>query len=105
MITIYLFVQAVLFLLAVAGFFQVQRFLKTNRSISSAEGLDSFKRLARVNMYVALVYIVLAVPMILMSMYIGYAYGLYGIAVVLGTSVPQMIFGKFLKSAEDKSRG
>jgi len=104
MITTYLLVQGALLLLSVGGLFQVQRFLRSNPSIISAEGFDNFKRLARVNMYVALVYIVLSVPALLIGIYITYTYGVFGLVVVLAISVPQYLLGKYMKRVEDKSR-
>jgi hypothetical protein len=104
MITTYLLLQAALFLLSIGGFFQVRQFLSSSTLIASPQDLDRFKRMARLNMYVALVYMVLAIPGILMSMYLTFMYGLYGLGIVLAVSVPQFLFGKYLKSLEDKSR-
>jgi hypothetical protein len=104
MITTYLFLQAALFFLTIGGYFQVRQFLSLNTSISNERGLDNFKRLARVNMYVALAYIAISIPMILMSMYIGYTLGIDGLALVLGISIPQIGLGVYLKSSEDKTR-
>jgi hypothetical protein len=104
MITTYLFLQGALLLLAVGGFFQVQHFLRNNPSISTARDLDNFKRLARVNMYVALVYIVLSIPVVLISMYLGFSAGLTGVAIVLVASAPHFALGQYMKKLEEKSR-
>ena len=104
MIFAYVVLQTVLFLLSLVGFFQVKKFLSRHKSISDGRHLDSFKSLVRVNMYVALVYIALGIPGILMSIYLGFVYGLMGIVDVLALNVPHLLFGKYLKSLEEKAR-
>src|SRR5688572_16376868 len=98
MITTYMALQSAMFLIAVGGFFQVNQFLKMCASITSVDHLNAFKKLARVNMYVALIYMAIGGPTILISIYLGYHYGLYGLGIVLLFSVPQFLFGKYLKS-------
>src|SRR5688572_17986673 len=105
MIYAYVVLQIVLFVLSLVGFFQVKTFLARHNSISNGRHLDSFKSLVRVNMYVALVYIALGIPGILMSIYLGFVYGLMGIVAVLAMNVPHFLFGKYLKSLEEKARG
>ena len=55
-------------------------------------------------MYGAVVYMALAIPSLLMSMYITYTYGIFGLAVIIGVSIPQFLFGKYSKTFEVKSR-
>lgn len=55
-------------------------------------------------MYVALIYLVLSIPVIAMSIFLGYQYGLYGLGIVLVFSIPQFLLGKYLKTLEDKTR-
>ena len=105
MIYAYVVLQVVLFVLSLVGFFQVKNFLARHNSISQGRDLDSFKSLVRVNMYVALVYIALGIPGILLSIYLGIAYGLMGIVIVIGLNAPHFLFGKHLKSLEEKARG
>ena len=104
MIYAYVALQVVLFFLSLFGFFQVKNFLARHNSISQGRDLDSFKSLVRVNMYVALVYMALGIPGILLSIYLGFAYGLMGIVVVLAINAPPFVFGKYLKSLEEKAR-
>jgi hypothetical protein len=104
MITTYLFLQGALFLILVGGFFQVRQFLQMNSTISRPVDLDSFKRLARVNMYVALVYLILAIPTIMFSMYLGFSNGLYGVSIAIAATAPHFILGKFMKKDENSSR-
>ena len=103
---IYAFVtlQIGLFLLSVGGYFQVKKFLGLYGDISDDSHLDAFKSLVRVNMYIALVYLLLGIPSVLMSIYFGFSYGLSGLALVLAISVPQFLFGKHLKTLEMRSR-
>jgi len=104
MIYTYLLLQIALFLLSLGGYFQVKKFLSQHNTISNHRHLDNFKSLVRVNMYIALVYIALGIPGILMSIYLGFAYGLLGIVCVLALNVPHFLFGKYLKSLEEKAR-
>jgi len=104
MITTYVVLQAVMFLISIGGFVQVKQFLSRCGSIRSEDDLTAFKKLARVNMYVALGYMAIGGPTILLSIYIGYMYSFYGIGIVLLVSVPQFLFGKYLKGLEDKTR-
>ena len=104
MIYAYVVLQIVLLMLSLAGFFQVRKFLAAHNSISNAGHLDNFKSLVRGNMYVALAYIALGIPGILMSIYIGFVYGLMGIVLVLVINIPHFLFGKHLKSLEEKAR-
>jgi hypothetical protein len=55
-------------------------------------------------MYVALVYLALGVPAVGMSIYLGFAYGLVGVAAVLGVNTLQLVFGNHLRGLEKKSR-
>ena len=104
MITTYLCLQAALFLLLFGGFFQVQKFLHVNSSISCPGDLDAFKTLVRVNMYVALISIIIGIPTILLSMIIGYSYGIFGLGIVLVISIPQVLFARYVKSQEYLTR-
>ena len=104
MIYAYVVLQTVLLMLSLVGFFQVKKFLAHHNTISNGRHLDNFKSLARTNMYVALAYIALGIPGILMSIYLGFVYGVIGIVCVLVLNVPHFLFGKYLKSLEEKAR-
>ena len=104
MITIYLILQAVSFAIVIAAFLSVEKFLKRHNSITRPHELDSFKRMARFNMYAALVYIVLTIPLVLMSLALTFWYGLMGLAIVLAISVPQTLFSFHMKKREEKTR-
>ena len=100
----YLVLQLCLFGLALFGYFQVKKFLGTHNSISSPTHLTNFKNLVRANMYVALVYIVLGIPTVLLSIYFGFYYGIFGVLVVLAVNTPQLLFSRHLRSLEEQAR-
>ena len=100
MFYIYLVLQLALFLLALGGFFQVKQFLSQHDRITSGRHLDNFKSLVRVNMYIALAYLALAAPGILLSIYFGFTYGVSGSAFVIALNVPHFLFAKYLKVLE-----
>jgi ABC-type multidrug transport system fused ATPase/permease subunit len=104
MITTYLLLQAAMFLVAVGGFFHVKQFLDAHPYIRRDGDFENFKRLVRFQMYVALVYIGLAVVGIAMSMYLSWAFGFFGLFVVVLVSVPHYVLGKQMKKLEQKSR-
>ena len=104
MIYAYLALQLGLFLIAAGGYFQVKKFLGLYSEISDQESLDAFRSLVRVNMYIALAYAALAFPSIGLSIYFGYAYGIFGLVLVIAVSVPQFLFGKYLRTLEERSR-
>ncbi len=104
MIYTFLVLQLALFLLSLGGYFQVKKFLGLHNDIADESHLDAFKSLVRVNMYVALVYLVLGIPSIGMSIYFGFAYGIPGVLLVLAISVPQFLLGKHLRGLEERSR-
>ena len=104
MFTSYLFLEGSLFLICIGGFFQVSQFLRLHGAVTTAGDLDDFKRMVRVNMYVALVYIVLGIPSILLSMYLSFAYGIYGMVIAIGATVPHFFLGKHMKKLDERSR-
>jgi hypothetical protein len=104
MIYAFLALQLALFLLSVGGYFQVKKFLGLHGDIANESNLDAFKSLVRVNMYVALVYLILGVPSVGMSIYFGFAYGISGLLLVVAISIPQFLFGKHLRGLEERSR-
>jgi hypothetical protein len=55
-------------------------------------------------MYIALIYLALGIPTILFSVFLGFAYGLVGIAFVFVINIPHLLFGRHLKSLEEKAR-
>jgi hypothetical protein len=100
----YLVLQLCLLGLALFGYFQVKDFLRAHSAISSPAHLSNFKSLVRINMYGALIYLVLGIPTVLMSMYFGYVYGIFGILVVLAVNIPQLLFSKHLRGLEEQAR-
>lgn len=104
MIYAFLTLQLALFLLSLGGYFQVKKFLGLHGDIADESHLDAFKSLVRVNMYVALVYLVLGLPSIGLSIYFGFAYGIPGVLGVIAVSIPQFLFGKHLRGLEERSR-
>ncbi len=104
LMTIYLVLNAAMFLLGVFCFMQVRQFLSQHSSIDGTAQLEDFKRLARVNMYVAIVYLALAIPSILLTIYITYTTGLYGFVIAIAVSTPAYFFGKYSKKFEEQAR-
>lgn len=104
MIYTYLLLQAVLVLLSLVSYFQVKKFLSRHNSISREADLNDFKALVRVNMYMALVYLALGIPAIVMSIYLGWEYGLLGIFAVMAVNIPHFMFSQYLKTQEEKAR-
>jgi ABC-type multidrug transport system fused ATPase/permease subunit len=105
MITTYILLQAAMFLIAVGGFFQVKQFLSGHAFIRTDGDMDRFKRLARAQMYAALVYIVLAIVGVAMSMYLTWVIGVYSLVLVVLVSLPHYALGNQMKKLEEKSRG
>jgi hypothetical protein len=104
MIYIYVMLQIALILLSIGGYFQVKTFLGQYSSVSDPIQLSAFKSLVRANMYIALVYLVLGIPTILLSIYIGFVFGLLGITFVAVVNMPHFLFGRHLRSLEKKAR-
>ena len=104
MIYAYLVLQAMLLLLSFGGFLQVRKFLSRHNAISDYSHLDAFKALVRLNMYLALVYIAMGIPAIVMSVYLGWEYGLFGIFAVMAVNIPHFMFSKYLRSLEEQAR-
>ena len=100
----YILMQSAMFLIAIGGYFQVSKFLRHNSSIADGSNFDAFKNLVRVNMYVAILSILVAIPTVLLSIYISWTEGFFGIGLVLGTSIPQILFSKKLKMFEQRSK-
>jgi hypothetical protein len=104
LITTYLVLNAAMFLLGVFCFMQVRGFLNRNSSITGPSQLEDFKRMARGNMYGALVYIALAIPSVLLTIYITMTDRLYGFVIAMAVSAPAFFFGKYSKKFEQRSR-
>src|SRR5215204_891928 len=104
MIYAYLVLQLAMFLLSLGGYFQVKMFLGLHHEITQPTHLNKFKGLVRMNMYMALLYICIGVPGILISIYLGFAYGLLGVVAVTGINVLQLLFAKHVRSLEEKVR-
>jgi hypothetical protein len=104
MLYAYVTLQLALFLIGLGGYFQVSRFLRQHSAIMKASHMDAFKRMVKVNMYVALGYLVLGIPGILMSLYLAFTEGLTGIAVVVMMNIPIFLLGKQTKKLEMRSR-
>ena len=100
MIYCYAMLQLALLFLLISGHFQVKRFLSSHNAISDHTDLNRFKSLARTNMYLSLVYMILTVPGIAISMYLGYAYGIAGVAGVVAVNLPQLLFARNLRPLE-----
>ena len=104
MIFIYVSLQVALVLLSIGGYFQVKKFLGLHSSVSDYDQLRAFKSLVRTNMYIALVYLLIGIPALLLSIYIGFIYGLLGVIFVVAINIPHFLFGRHLKSLEEKAR-
>lgn len=104
MIYSYVALQLALFLLSLSGYFQVKRFLVNHPAITGAADLARFRSLARVNMYIALAYLILAFPGIILSIYLGIYYGLMGSLIVVAANAPHFLFARHLRELEEKAR-
>ena len=100
----YLVLQFALFLIGLGGYFQVSRFLRQHPAIMNASHMDAFKRMVKVNMYVALGYLVFGIVGVLMSLYLAFTEGLTGIAVVVLMNIPIFLLGKQTKKLELRSK-
>jgi heme O synthase-like polyprenyltransferase len=104
MFTVYLALQGLLFVLNFVAFFMAHRFLQRNNAISRPSDLENYKSFARSNMYLAVVYLACIVPSTLLSIYMTYAYGLMGLALVLAICGTQMALAKYIKKFEVRTR-
>lgn len=102
-IPIYIALNAVLFVISVFGFLQVRQFLNQTPVISGPAHIDAFKRLVRTNMYLAVVVLCLALPSLLLTIYIAYAVD-YGFFIAIAFSVPSMLFSKYAKTFDERAR-
>ena len=100
----YVVLQIALFFVGLGGYFQVSRFLRQHSAILNAAHLHAFKRMVKVNMYVALGYLILGIPGILMSLYLPFSEGLLGVGVVLLMNTPIFLLGSQTKKLEMRSR-
>lgn len=104
MIITYLLIQSALLAICVGSFFQVRQFVRMYPTITTAEEMTHYRRLARMNMYTALIYIGLSAPMVVLSAYLAYLYGLYGVAISVAATAPHFVFARFMKKQEDTCR-
>ena len=104
MLYAYVLLQLALFLICLGGYFQVSRFLHQHSAIRDATEMGAFKRMVKVNMYVALGYLILGFPVILLSLYLPFTEGLMGIGVVLLINTPIFLIGNQTKKLEMRSR-
>ena len=104
MLYAYVVFQIALFLIGLGGYFQVSRFLRQHPAIMNASHMDAFKRMVKVNMYVALGYLVFGIVGVLMSLYLAFTEGLTGIAVVVLMNIPIFLLGKQTKKLELRSK-
>ena len=99
--TVYLLLVAV-FLASLA---QLRQFLGTTATIADQAALDRFKALARVQMYLALVVMVLGALGVGVSVVLVQRHGLAGLAVMLLTNALVFLFGLYHKTVEARARG
>jgi len=100
MIIIYFLLSMALLTVLLVGFFDISRFLRSHSSIDSAVHLSLYKELARRNMYAALSYIGLAIPWIVLGMYLIWTMVGIGFLIVLSMSTIGIILGIKLKKIE-----
>ncbi len=80
------------------------RFLERHDSIQNNDVLNEFKKLARSNMYFALVYLVCGMALIVWAAFLVMQYGLLGILLVLAFSVPGIFLGLGTKKLEERTK-
>ena len=92
----YLLLNAFLVGLNLWGRFEAKRFLDAHSAIADAQALDAFKRMARRNMYAALVSLVMSSASVLWGLWIGWQIGLLGFAFVIAMMVIGIAYFSFL---------
>jgi len=82
----------------------MKNFLSSTSVIADQVSLDRFKGVARLNMYLALVQILLMVPQMVIGIVLIFRYGLPALVVVLGVNGVIFFAGKKLKVFEERAR-
>lgn len=82
----------------------VKRFLKATACITDEQSLSRFKRIARCNMYMALVQIAILVSGVIIGLLLIFRHGLPGLIVVLLTNAVVFVLGKLLSKLETAAR-
>jgi hypothetical protein len=98
--TVYLVLAAVF----LASLVQLRRFLATTATIADRAALDRFRALARIQMYLALVVMVLGALGVAVSVFLVQRHGLAGLAVVLVINALVFLFGLYHKTVEARAR-
>jgi hypothetical protein len=87
-----------------ASLLQLRTFLRTTPSIDGEEDLGRYRDLARIQMYAALLVIVLSLGGIAASAVLVRFFGLGSLAVVLPANVVLLLMGLYHKRVEDRVR-
>lgn len=99
---------AMIYVWAIGGAFwtgsQVKRFLATTPSITDLAALERFKALARQNMYLALVQIVVLVTGFVLGLILIFRHGLIGFLVVMATNLLVIVISKQNVASEKQAR-
>lgn len=90
--------------IALWGSREANLFLEAYSTIDSTTALEAFKRLARRNMIVALIYLPLGLISFLWSIYLVSHFATVGLTVVLAVQAPVILFSLRLKRLEDRAR-
>ncbi len=90
--------------IALWGLREVKQFLVAYSTIDSAPALEAFKRLARRNMIVTLIYLPFGLVSLLWSVYLVFQFALQGLVVVLAVQTPVVFFSFRLNKLEGRAR-
>jgi hypothetical protein len=104
MITYFLLLNLGLAALTLWGGFEVKRFLNSHTTIDGPTALQAFKTLARRNMIVALIYLALGIPSILLAVYLVAQLQMVGLATALAVYVPSFLMNRRLLVLERQAR-
>jgi hypothetical protein len=104
MIIYYIFVNIGLAAVVLWGRNEAKHFLSAYSAIDNMPALEAFKRLARRNMVVALIYLPVGLVSILWSIYLVSQFHLVGLAVVLAVQIPLFLLSQNLKKLEILTR-
>ena len=104
MLIIFATINIILMVLMLYARSALRLFLAKHQAISSVEAMADFKQVARMNMYGALIYLVLGFVMLVMAVFITIKMGLLGLLIGLCFSIPSLLVSLKVKSLEDRSK-
>ncbi len=104
MLIIFVIVNIILLVMMFLARSALQTFLAKHRAMNSTEAMADFKQVARMNMFGALIYLVLGFAMLVMAVLITIKMGLLGLLFGLCFSIPSLLVSLKVKALEDQSK-